>query len=130
VNTHVFSVLTHDLQVYNQCLTDPTFARDNFGTDKIDTDKDGWKSWEYAMMWVDNEALETAWNLILVAVNGVSGASVEAKIRKIFDSINTDGSPDMDLGELAIGMKAYGADFTPRQLKAFIRSVDTDGACV
>ena len=76
---------------------------------------------------VDREALETAWNLVLLAVNGVKRDTIEAKIQEIYDTMNTDGSPDMDLGELVLGMKAYGADFTPRQMKAFIKNVDKNG---
>ena len=114
-------------EVQRQCEADGAFCLAQFGKPAIEVDAEGWASWAFTMRAVDELSLEQAWTLILTAANAVQGDTLEAKLRFIFDSMNPDGSPSLDMDELVFGMKSYGADFTPRQNEAFIKSVDKNG---
>ncbi|KAH9196351.1 hypothetical protein AeNC1_001672 [Aphanomyces euteiches] len=48
-------------------------------------------------------------------------------LRKQFESLDTDGSGEIDEGELAVLMKALGQKVTSAQLKEIIREVDRNG---
>ncbi|KAG9403843.1 FK506-binding protein 2B [Aphanomyces cochlioides] len=48
-------------------------------------------------------------------------------LRKQFQSLDTDGSGEIDEGELAVLMKALGQKVTSAQLKEIIREVDRNG---
>jgi len=87
----------------------------------------GASSWNAAMLRVDQEATEQAWDAILLAINGEDGVDMDAKVRQLFMDFDSDSSMILDLEELGRGLKSIGVAITDRQTRAFIRSVDVDG---
>jgi hypothetical protein len=115
--------------------------------------------WDKAMLQVNQEDLETGWDSILRAVNGVeyndsssssssSSSSIttaaattlndlrkdddatilEKKIQNLFKNVDSDGTGDLDIHELAIGLATVcGIYLSDKQINALANSMDVDG---
>jgi len=124
----------------NKCKSDGVYAQQLFGPAYKNVHDPSWTnaSWNRAMVNVDYEATEQAWDAILLALTGKEDSKTagvksartsldsEEIVRQLFADFNSAGGTLLDVEEFTVGLKSLGVHLTERQLMSIITYIDTD----
>ena len=127
--------------IETHCIGDGSYAKNAFPEDEVtrtratkffpmpeEKRRNSGLSWKEAKVVLEKNALNEAWDRLIHYFDsvGLSGEDPQTRLRRMFQNIDSDKDGKLDNEEVAIGFVKLGFLANSRQVRAFVKEIDTN----